>query len=85
MLEGVVVLVLIFLWLIKFRLDCSGEEFNLILAGGLVNLVDRLRFGYVRDYWQWGRFYNNIADWVISVGVVCLLIKSYVRRNKNNL
>ena len=43
----------------------------LILAGGLSNLIDRLFFGYVRDYIYypgWG-FYGNVADILLGLGV----------------
>lgn len=42
---------------------------KIILVGGWVNMIDRIIFGYVRDYWWFGPVYNNIADWIISVGV----------------
>jgi len=42
---------------------------NLVLLGGWINMIDRLVFGYVRDYWQFGVVYNNLADWIISIGV----------------
>lgn len=44
-------------------------ELVLILAGGWVNMIDRLNFGYVRDYWKLISVYNNIADWMIGFGV----------------
>ncbi|MCS6893322.1 MAG: signal peptidase II [Deltaproteobacteria bacterium] len=51
----------------------------LILAGGIGNLIDRLVFGYVRDFFDfylqefhWPAF--NFADIYISCGVVLFLI-----------
>ena len=51
----------------------------LILGGALGNLTDRLRFGYVVDFidfyyqaWHWPAF--NLADAVITLGVLVLLI-----------
>jgi lipoprotein signal peptidase len=66
-------------------LGWADKSISLILAGGGVNLIDRLRFGYVRDYWIWKWFYNNIADWVIGLGVVWMLIKFNDREDQNNL
>ena len=45
---------------------------NLIFTGGLVNLIDRFVFGYVRDYWDFLGLglYNNINDWIIGIGVL---------------
>lgn len=49
----------------------------MITVGGFVNLSDRLRFGFVRDYWNLGGsgIYNNINDWIISLGVILFLIE----------
>lgn len=48
----------------------------LILIGGLVNLGDRLIFGFVRDYWNFGGFLvNNLNDWLIGVGVLLFLVE----------
>ncbi|HIC25503.1 MAG TPA: signal peptidase II, partial [Gammaproteobacteria bacterium] len=48
-------------------------------GGALGNLTDRLRFGYVVDFidfhyqgWHWPAF--NLADTVITLGVIVLLI-----------
>lgn len=53
---------------------------NLILLGGWVNMIDRLLFGYVRDYWQLGSVYNNIADWIISIGVGIFIWELWKKR-----
>ena len=61
-----------------------GEELfeiglALVLGGALGNLTDRFRFGYVVDFidfhyrgWHWPAF--NLADTVITLGVIVLLI-----------
>ena len=57
----------------------SHFAFQLILAGALGNLIDRVLFGAVTDYLHF-RFYstsffvNNIADIFISAGVVSYLL-----------
>lgn len=56
----------------------------LIFIGGLVNLVDRFLFSFVRDYFKVVFFYNNLADWTIFVGVFWYLINFY-EKNRNNL
>ena len=83
--EIILVLVLGYWWWRKGQLGWADKGVSLILAGGWVNLIDRLRFGYVRDYWIWKWFYNNIADWVIGLGVVWMLIKFNDREDQNNL
>jgi len=49
--------------------------FALILAGTFGNLIDRLLFGYVRDFisfWLWPNF--NLADIYTTVGVAMLVV-----------
>ncbi len=59
---------------------------GLILGGALGNLWDRVVLGYVVDFisvhYQ-GRYFPafNIADSAISVGAVCLLLDSFLRRD----
>jgi lipoprotein signal peptidase len=50
---------------------------GMLVIGGGVNLMDRLRLGYVRDYWNLGGgLYNNINDVVIAIGVVLFLYQN---------
>lgn len=50
---------------------------SLILIGGIINLSDRLVFGYVRDYWNFGGILiNNLNDWFIGVGVLLFLLET---------
>lgn len=50
---------------------------GLIIGGAFGNLVDRLRFGYVVDFIQIGRFpVFNVADASVSTAVVVLLLWS---------
>ncbi len=47
----------------------------LYLAGGIGNLIDRIRQGYVTDFVSLGNFpVFNVADASISLGVVVLLV-----------
>ncbi len=53
-----------------------GASFALALGGALGNLLDRIRYGYVVDFFyakiiQWPVF--NVADSAITVGIVLLL------------
>lgn len=49
-----------------------------ILGGGIGNLVDRIKFGYVRDFIQfafWEKFaIFNVADMFVTVGTFMLII-----------
>ena len=62
---------------------------GLVLGGALGNIVDRVRFGYVVDFLDlhFGEcrpFYVfNVADAAISIGVVILLLRAFLIRDKN--
>ncbi len=46
-----------------------------LLVGAGINLLDRVRFVAVRDYFNFfSLFYNNLADWLIFLSVIMILI-----------
>lgn len=79
-----------------FKTDSSKIDFALalIIAGALGNLLDRLFFGYVRDFFRFYIFGHpfavfNVADVCITVGFILLVlvwladdIKSWRERKK---
>ena len=55
---------IVFVWLYR-------QKMWLILAGGVANVVSRIVWGGVVDYWNlYGLFSNNLADWMITIGLV---------------
>ncbi|MDP2167215.1 MAG: signal peptidase II [Thermodesulfovibrionales bacterium] len=63
----------------------STFSLSLILAGATGNLIDRLLYGYVRDFidvfigrHHWPAF--NVADSCLTVGILWLLISPAVKR-----
>lgn len=49
---------------------------GLVIVGGLINFIDRYRFGYVRDYWNvWENIFNNLNDWLIVAGVLLFIVE----------
>ena len=72
------------------REDKNGDRLALalVLGGALGNIVDRVRFGYVVDFLDlhFGEvrpFYVfNVADAAISIGVVILLLRAFLTRDK---
>lgn len=59
---------------------------GLLLGGTIGNLIDRLRYGYVIDFfdlffrnWHWPVF--NIADSCICIGVLLLFLQVMRRKN----
>ncbi len=66
-------------WLMKSTSKFEAVSLGLIVGGAIGNVIDRLRFGAVADFfdvyvgtYHWPAF--NIADAAISIGVVLLLI-----------
>lgn len=61
---------------------------GLVLGGAIGNIIDRIRFGYVVDYadlhfGDWSPFLVfNIADAAISIGVLILLARALLVRDK---
>lgn len=60
---------------------------SLLLGGTIGNLIDRLKYGYVVDFfdfffrrWHWPAF--NIADMCICFGMVLIFLQM-IRKNKN--
>ena len=55
-----------------WKRESLGKWF--LIAGGLGNLLDRLRFGFVCDYWKilGAGIYNNLNDWLIFFGVLII-------------
>jgi signal peptidase II len=57
----------------------------LVMGGALGNVIDRLRFGAVVDFldfhfagWHWPAF--NVADSAITVGVLLLVLHSFIHK-----
>jgi len=46
---------------------------QLIFFGIISNLTDRLRFGFVIDYFNFYFFYNNLSDVMIMMGIIILM------------
>ncbi|MBT5237569.1 signal peptidase II [Candidatus Peregrinibacteria bacterium] len=55
----------------------SIQAYALIIGGGMANVIDRLRDGYVTDFVQIGTFpIFNVADSFVCIGVGMLLIEA---------
>lgn len=55
---------------------------NFVMVGGWINLIDRIFLGYVRDYWNLGWIYNNLADWIIQIGIIMFLVEIWIIKLK---
>ena len=72
------------------REKSRGDQIALgmVLGGALGNILDRIRFGYVVDFadLHFGDFRPflvfNVGDAAISIGVVILLLRAFLTRDK---
>jgi len=74
----VMVILLIALALCQKENEFLRLSLTFIIGGGIGNLVDRIKFGYVRDFFQfdfWQTFpVFNVADIFVTVGGIMLII-----------
>ena len=76
-------------WWIR-KEDARGDQVALamVLGGALGNIADRVQFGYVLDFLDlhFGTFRPfyvfNVGDAAISIGVVILLLRAFLVREK---
>ncbi len=79
-------IVAVWMWREKLRGDVLALA--MVLGGALGNIVDRVRYGYVVDYadLHFGTFRPfwifNLADACITIGVLILLARAFLIRDK---
>jgi signal peptidase II len=77
-------------WLWRERSRGDSLALALVLGGALGNIVDRVRYGYVADFLDLhiGEFRPflifNVADAAISIGVLLLLARALLTRDKKS-
>lgn len=81
--------VLLAIWLQRTRLRLPALALGLILGGAIGNIWDRVLYGAVVDFahvhvGNWSFYIFNVADAAISVGVVLLLIDSFVHPQRQS-
>ena len=78
----------VLVWLLRERKLGEIVPLGLVLGGALGNIRDRVSFGYVIDYadLHFGSFQPflvfNLADAAITIGVVIILARSFLIREK---
>ncbi len=83
---GIALVVLV--WMLREKKLGDVLALSLVLGGALGNIYDRYRFGFVIDYadLHFGSFRPflifNIADAAITIGVVIILARSLLSREK---
>ncbi len=83
-----VIALVVLVWLLRERKLADIIPLGMVLGGALGNIRDRVNFGYVVDYadLHFGTFQPflvfNLADAAITVGVVIILARSLLIREK---
>ena len=78
----------VFIWMLRERAKADILGLGLVLGGAAGNIVDRLQYGFVVDYadLHFGDFRPflifNIADAAITIGVLIILARSFLSREK---
>ena len=75
-------------WITREKNRWDQLALGMVLGGALGNILDRVRHGYVVDFadLHFGAFRPflvfNVADAAISIGVVILLLRAFLTRDK---
>ncbi len=78
--------VTVWMWREKARGDVLA--LGMVLGGAIGNILDRVRFGYVVDFLDlhfgdWHPFLVfNVADAAITIGVLLLIVRAFLIRDK---
>ncbi len=78
----------VLVWMFRERARVDQAALGCVAGGALGNILDRVRLGYVTDYadlhfGEWRPFLVfNLADAAITVGVLVLLVRALLMRDK---
>jgi signal peptidase II len=77
-------------WLTKAERLLLGFGLGLVIGGALGNVIDRMIYGAVADFFHFYAFGHdwyvfNVADAAITVGVIVLLLDAFVRPEKESV
>jgi signal peptidase II len=77
-------------WLSKAERPSLGFGLGLVIGGALGNVIDRMLYGAVADFFHFYAFGHdwyvfNVADAAITVGVVVLLLDAFVKPEKESV
>ena len=85
---GIALFVAVWMWRERARADVIA--LGLVLGGAIGNIADRVRLGFVVDYadlhfGEWRPFLVfNLADAAITIGVLILLARALLLREKGS-
>lgn len=70
------------IWLLRAQRLLTGLALTLVVAGAIGNVIDRIRFGAVVDFFDfsdiWFVYVFNVADACITVGAVLLFVDQFL-------
>ena len=78
----------VLVWMFREPNKQDQVGFGLVMGGAIGNILDRVRFGYVVDFadlhfGNWSPFLVfNVADAAITIGVLILLVRALLVRDK---
>jgi signal peptidase II len=87
-LTGAIALIVL-VWMLREKLIGDTLPLGLVSGGAAGNILDRARFGYVVDFadLHFGNFRPflifNLADAAITIGVLIILLRSFLSREKS--
>jgi signal peptidase II len=85
---GIIILILIIYWLkslfspnIKYHTPNTKYALTILIIGAILNFTDRIKFGFVVDYFDLKYFtIFNLADIMICVSVVWLIFSKTLKK-----
>jgi signal peptidase II len=86
---ALVIVGILLIWLRNVTNTLAALAIGLVVGGALGNVIDRIRFGAVADFfdvhvagYHWPAF--NIADAAVFIGAVLLCIDGFINDDKND-
>lgn len=64
-------------WLLKVARWSTVLALGMVIGGAIGNMIDRIRFGAVADFFDFGRIFPwvfNVADSAITIGAILVVI-----------
>jgi len=70
------IILLILILILFFLIKRFSWGLYMVWCGGVINLVNRVLVGHVFDYFNFELVFNNIADFLIFIGIVLFLFRN---------